>query len=1139
MPRTYTKRRDSVDAMRGNRAFSILALLVVAACGDNLKPSRPPEIASFQLTTSEDLPVTRALDATDPDGDPLIITFPVAPEHGTVTLAGTSITYSPAADYHGPDLFSVNVSDGTADATAIIDVTVTPVNDAPVGTPDSLAANEDAPRVVAQASLLQNDTDVDGDVLSILSVGSTLHGNVAITGTDVTFTPDPNFNGLAAFTYKLTDGTVTADILVTVTVGGANDAPIAVDDAATTAEDTPIDRTSATLVANDTDADGNTLSVTAVSAPTNGTVVLNGSTVTFTPTANFAGTATYTYTVSDGVAVDTGLVTITVTPVNDAPIAVDDLGTTAEDTPVDFTQATLVGNDVDVDGPSLSVTAVSNPVNGSVVLVGTTATFTPAANFSGTASFDYTVSDGTLSDTGTVNITVTSVNDAPVAIDDVGTTPEDTAIDFTTLTANDTDIDVGDVLTVTAVANATNGTVTLIGGSPHFTPAANFNGTASFEYTVSDGTLTDIGLVTITVTPVNDPPVAVDDAASVQFGNSIDIPIATLLANDTDVDGPALSITAVQNVFGGTATLNATTITFTPNAVGFPSFEYVVSDGSLTDVGKVNITASAGPVCGDGVIASPETCDDGNPNAGDGCSAVCQTEPGFNCAGEPSVCTTVCNDGIKTADEQCDDGNPIETDGCTTQCKTGVVCNSTAFPGGDRFAVDPATGHCYVSFDDEMTTFASGELKCVLAGGYLATITSAPEDALVHSVQNPGQNPWIGATDEVTEGAFDWVTDEPFGFSHFAAGEPDDDIGLGGNGDCLHLDNPAGEWADTNCNIATFVQGRICEIEPNACGDSILQSFQGEECDDSNNTSGDGCSATCQLEVGCGNGTLDVGEECDDDNVVSGDGCSASCTLEVGCGNGTLDVGEQCDDDNTVSGDGCSATCKFEGCGDGTVGVGEECDDNNRTSGDGCSATCQFEGCGDGVLDVGEQCDDDNRTPGDGCSATCTLENLVRFSFTGAVGDEATLPADAGDPGLSGIPVMSRGTGVAPSTNANTFSASGWTLTPVLDPTDFFSFTVTPNASMTLQILELDERRSGTGITKWSVRSSVDSFASDLQVFTVPDDTNTRVNQRIVLPAAFAGLSAAVEFRIFGFAAEAAGGTWRIDNVEVFGFTGP
>jgi cysteine-rich repeat protein len=104
---------------------------------------------------------------------------------------------------------------------------------------------------------------------------------------------------------------------------------------------------------------------------------------------------------------------------------------------------------------------------------------------------------------------------------------------------------------------------------------------------------------------------------------------------------------------------------------------------------------------------------------------------------------------------------------------------------------------------------------------------------------------------------------------------------------------------------------------PPSCGNGKLE--QGEQCDDGNTVSGDGCSSTCTIEPVCGNGKLEAGEQCDDGNTVDGDGCSHSCTLEPPpppvCGNGKLEIGEQCDDGNTVNGDGCSSSCQFETCG--------------------------------------------------------------------------------------------------------------------------------------------------------------------------------------------------------------------------------
>ncbi|MEO8700603.1 MAG: Ig-like domain-containing protein, partial [Kofleriaceae bacterium] len=898
--------------MRGARSI-LLFLLGVVACGDNDVPNEPPVLESFELTTAEDLPVTRALGATDPEGAALTASIPDPPAHGTAVISGTSLTYTPAPDYHGTDLFSVSVTDGTDSTTVIIEVTVTSVNDAPLGVADSIAAEEDTARIVPQASLLQNDSDPESDPLAITAVANATNGTVALANGNVTFTPAANFNGNASFEYTLSDGSAEVTVLVSVAVGSANDAPVAVDDVATTTENTAVLIPTATLLANDTDAEAQALTVASVAGATNGTAVLVGTTVTFTPTAGFSGTGTFTYVVSDGVASDTGLVTVTVTGVNDAPVAVDDALTVAEDVPLVIPFATLVGNDVDLDGPALTVTARANDINGTSVLGASSITFTPTANFNGTASFDYTVSDGTLTDVGHVTITVTAVNDAPVAIDDAGTTAEDTAIVFTTLTANDTDVDAGAVLTVTAVGTATNGTVTLNGGSPRFVPAANFAGTGTFQYTVSDGTLSDGGVVTVTVTPVNDAPVAVDDVATSSADASVTILDTALVANDSDIDTVTLTVTGVQNAIDGTIVDNGNSVTFTPTAgfTGAASFEYIVSDGALTDVGKVVVTVTAGPICGDGVITAPETCDDGNPPAnGDGCDTSCQEETGFDCTGAPSTCAAICGDGLTRGTEQCDDNNADETDGCTTQCITGVVCNATEFAPASHFAVDPATGHCFGVVDSLPLPFAQAQAACTSVGGYLATFTSAGERTAVNGLVVAGQKAWIGAQDDAndTDAIFDWVTDEAFTFSAFAAGEPDDD------GECLHIVDATGLWGDTDCaNATNTVTGFMCEVELQACGDSVLQTGEGEECDDGNTTASDGCSATCQFE-GCGDGNVDAGEECDDDNRTDGDGCSSTCQNEgtVVCGNGTVETGETCDDGNVIGSDGCSASCTVE-----------------------------------------------------------------------------------------------------------------------------------------------------------------------------------------------------------------------------------
>ncbi len=574
-----------------------LAMILAVGCGgDESTPvDHAPTVDDGSTTTPEDTAVAVTLTAGDPDGD--AVTIAVAPpSHGAVTVSGLTVTYTPAADFAGTEPLAITATAGGLTDTATLQIVVTPVNDPPAAVDDVLAAVEDQVQTLAMSTLLANDTDVDGDVLVVTAVADATGGTVAIGDASIAFTPAADFTGDATFTYTISDGTATDTATVTLQFGAANDPPIAVDDSATTAEDTPLAITAASLTANDTDPEGQTLTVTAVGGAVDGTVALVGSTITFTPAANVAGVASFEYTVSDGAGTDTGAVTVTVTAVNDPPVAVDDARTTAEDTPLAITAASLTANDTDVDGGALTVTAVGNPTNGTVALAGGTVTFTPTANASGAASFEYTVSDGAASDTGLVTVTVTAVNDPPVAVADARTTAEDTALAITaaSLTANDTDID-GGALSVTAVSGAVGGTVALAGGTITFTPTANLSGAGTFLYTVSDGAATATGTVTVTITAVNDPPVAVDDARTTAEDTPLVITAASLTANDTDVDGGALTVTAVGNPTNGTVALAGGTVTFTPtaNASGAASFEYTVSDGAATDTGLVTVTVTA------------------------------------------------------------------------------------------------------------------------------------------------------------------------------------------------------------------------------------------------------------------------------------------------------------------------------------------------------------------------------------------------------------------------------------------------------------------------------------------------------------------------------------------------------------------
>ncbi len=582
---------------------------------------------------------------------------------GTVAIVGTDVIFTPAANYNGPASFVYTVQDngttnGAADpktATATVNFTITEVNDAPTAGNDTLStiAEDSAARTISFASLLGNDTtgpaNESSQTLTITGVGSAVGGTVAIVGTDVIFTPAANYNGPASFVYTLQDNGTTngiadpksATATVSFTITEVNDAPTAANDTLSTiAEDSgPRTISFTSLLGNDSTGPANessqTLTITGVGSAVGGTVAIVGTDVIFTPAANYNGPASFVYTVQDngttnGVADPksaAATVSFTITEVNDAPTAGNDtLSTIAEDSGArTISFASLLGNDT--TGPAneasqtLTITGVGSAVGGTVAIVGTDVIFTPAANYNGPASFVYTVQDnGTTNGaadpktaTATVSFLIAEINSPPVAGNDtLSAVAEDSnarTISFASLLANDVPgpiNEAGQTLTITGVSSAVGGTVAIVGTDVIFTPAANYNGPASFVYTVQDnGTTAGLpdpqsatGSVSFTITEVNDAPTAGNDTlADVVNTGPVSIPISSLLANDSP--GPAneasqtLTLISLSNISGGTATIVGSDIVFTPTAgLEAPGgFQYTIVDNGTTASAADPLTA--------------------------------------------------------------------------------------------------------------------------------------------------------------------------------------------------------------------------------------------------------------------------------------------------------------------------------------------------------------------------------------------------------------------------------------------------------------------------------------------------------------------------------------------------------------------
>ncbi|WP_205699225.1 Ig-like domain-containing protein [Conexibacter sp. SYSU D00693] len=537
-------------------------------------PVNDAPVANDQLvTTTEDTPAPITLAAQDVDGDALTFTAQDG-AHGTVSCDGAACTYLPAPNFHGADAFTFTVSDGTEGGsdTGRIDVIVAPVNDAPTAQDRAISTDEDE-----DVGVTLLGADVDGDQLTYVA-GAAEHGTVECDGPGCTYTPEPNFNGADAFTYTVSDGEGgSGQATVTVTVDPVNDAPVAQDGELSTDEDEAAD---VTLQAQDLDGDELTFTP---GTPAHGTVTCDGATCTYTPAADFHGADAFTFVVSDGHGgTDSGRIDVTVAPVDDTPTASDTTATTDEDTAVDVDLPVA-----DADGDDLTATVAEEPEHGAVACEGITCRYTPAADFHGTDTFRYAVSDGE-GDTaqGTVTVTVRPVNDAPVAQDGTAQTDEDTPVDVA-IAANDVD---GDTLAAVVDDEPGHGTVACEGLTCRYTPAADYAGPDAFRVRVQDGHGgSDLADVAVTVRPANDAPVATDRTLAAEED-------ATSLfeVRGTDVDGDSLTYTVSRPATKGTVTCEADgDCRYVPNANanGADSFAFRADDGhGGTDEGEVTIT---------------------------------------------------------------------------------------------------------------------------------------------------------------------------------------------------------------------------------------------------------------------------------------------------------------------------------------------------------------------------------------------------------------------------------------------------------------------------------------------------------------------------------------------------------------------
>lgn len=525
------------------------------------------------------------------------------PKHGTLTFnSDGTFTYVHDGSETTSDGFTYRANDGSSNSNTVnVVINITPVNDeTPVAVKDDYTVNEGG--TLKNQSVLTNDTDGDKDNIEAQLVTDVTNGSLTLNKDGFfVYTHNGSETTADSFEYKVTDGKFeSSTVQVDITVTPVNDKPVANDDNGyVVTEGAKLDASTSVLT-NDTDGDTDrsNFRVVNVSSPQHGTVAFNADgTFSYQHNGSENNKDTFTYKVNDGNSSsdNPATVTINVTPVNDAPVPVDDKFTASEGGALNGT--TVLVNDTDAENDSLTAKLVTDTTSGTLDFKSDgTFSYQHNGSESTTDTFTYKVNDGKVDSTevATVTITLSRVNDAPVAVNDSYAISEGARLTGTTVLANDTDVDSNN-LTAKLVSDVRNGTLTLnSNGTFTYIHDDSETGSDSFTYKANDGVLdSNVATVNISISSVNDQlPSASPESYEVNRGATLNG--ASVLANDSDPEGDGLTAVLVSDVSNGTLTLSSNgsfVYVHNDSNTSSDSFSYKANDGRF-DSNTVTVNIS-------------------------------------------------------------------------------------------------------------------------------------------------------------------------------------------------------------------------------------------------------------------------------------------------------------------------------------------------------------------------------------------------------------------------------------------------------------------------------------------------------------------------------------------------------------------